>query len=125
MTDGRDEAAPTASGAAAFDLLWSRLVGMLGTAATAALVRKAAAQGARTHPELGELTVRCTGIDYAYVLPAAWERAVRPRALVHLVRAELYPLLQALTGEIVVRQLDRVPELVAGGYTTSTEVEHA
>ena len=113
------------SGATAFELVWATLVNILGTAAAASLIRKAARQGAVAYPELEELIVKRSDLDYSYKLPPAWEQTDRPPALVHLVHHELFPLLKILTGDIVVRRLVRVPELRAAGYLPSLEVENA
>lgn len=122
---GRRAVERVSNGAAAFELVWSTLVNILGTAATASLVRKAARQGAAKHRELEELVVRRDGLDYAYCLPSSWERTERPAALMHLVRHELLPLLSLLTGDLVLRHLERVPELKVAGFLCSNEVEHA
>lgn len=113
------------NGAAAFKLVWATLVNILGTAATASLMRKAARQGAVAYPELEGLVVKRDALDYSYQVPPIWKTTERPPALVHLVRRELFPLLKSLTGDVVVHRLYRVPELTASGYLPSTEVEHA
>lgn len=108
------KAASEASAAHAFDLIWVTLTGVLGTAATATMFRRAVKNAARKHPDrLHGLAIVRDGMDYRYVLPEAW-RTETPEcvdAIRYLVRHELCPLLEELTGPVVIRLLERHPEL--------------
>ena len=99
-----------------FHVVWGVLVGVLGTAAAATLLRRAARAAARNRPDLSELEgfdIVREGLEYRVILPEAWSGCGEEclRALAHLVRDELCPLLVELTGPVVVRLLARRPEL--------------
>jgi len=108
--------------AALFTLVWDALADVLGTAATATLLRRAARRAAPRCPELGELAITREKLEYRYTLPSAWADGAggTPVALRELV-VELCPLLVELTGPIVVRRLERIPELRKRGIITAQE----
>jgi hypothetical protein len=110
------------SSAALFTLLWDALADLLGTAAAAALVRRAARRAAPRNPELDELVIVRENLAYRYTLPSAWEEWTggTQRALQHLV-GELLPLLAELTGPLVVNHLAQVPELRERGIIPPQE----
>jgi hypothetical protein len=94
-----------------FGIVWDALADILGTAAVATLMRRAAQKAALRWPELGELSVTLESLEYRYALPASWsDRARPPHALRELV-GELWTLLVDLTGPVVVNRLLRIPEL--------------
>jgi hypothetical protein len=104
---------------ALFDLLWGTLADVLGTAATAVLLRRAAKRATSRDPALHGLLIQREAIGYTYTVPSAWqEHGKRPpeAALGELVR-ELRPLLLELTGSVVVQRLERVPALRALGLS--------
>jgi len=101
-----------ASFASLFTILWDALADLLGTAATATLVRRATQRAARRCPELGELVITRTSLQYSYNLPAAWkDRACDPPLALRELASELRPLLFDLTGTVVLKHLERIPEL--------------
>lgn len=101
--------------AALFGLLWDDLADVIGSSATATLLRRAAKHGAGHRPELRELVIHRPAFEYEYILPDAWADDGRGHdALVELVRT-LVPLLQELTGSIVIRRLQAIPALVRAG----------
>jgi hypothetical protein len=110
--------------AALFTILWEALADVLGTAATATLLRRAARRAAPRCPELNELAISREKLEYRYTLPPAWAGGVEgtPLALRELV-AELRPLLVELTGPVVVRRLERIPELRKRGVISSQDEE--
>ena len=116
------QAGASPSPAALFTLLWDALVDLLGTAATAALLRRAAHRANQVSPELGEVHVMREGLVYRYTLPGAWyvPGAAADRALRRLV-AELLPMLAELTGPVAERHLARVQELREGGIVSVPE----
>jgi hypothetical protein len=125
MTDPH-EARPGQTGSTAeelFAVLWSELVAVLGTAAAATLVRRAAKRGATRSSELQSLRVVREGWEYQYTLPAGWadRKGADIPAFRELVIAELVPLLREFTGEIVLRRLGRVPALTELGFPVSEE----
>jgi|GEM_PF-1811953 hypothetical protein len=94
-----------------FDLLWENIADVLGAAATAALVRRSARHVALRTPGREGVTITRDGFTYRYVLPERWsqcagEPVVGLRELVH----ELVPLLQELTGPVVVRRIESLAE---------------
>jgi hypothetical protein len=117
-----DHATAELSSAALFTLLWDSLADLLGTAAAATLVRRAARRAAPRSPELDELAIVCENREYRCTLPSAWDdwTGGTQRALHHLV-GELLPLLEELTGSLVVNHLAQVPELRERGIIRPKE----
>jgi hypothetical protein len=105
------DAAAKLSGTALFRMLWDALVDVLGTAATATIVGRAARRALPRSPELGELSIARVDREYGYVLPRSFDRADGPPAPLRDLFGELQPLLVELTGQVVLRRLERVPEL--------------
>lgn len=104
-------AAPALPCVAFFKTLWDALADVLGPAATAALVGRAAHSALPRCPELGELAIARAERGYRYVVPRCFhEDGATPAALRELV-IELEPLLVQLTGQVVLRSLDRNPDL--------------
>ena len=110
--------------AALFTLIWESLADVLGTAATATLLRRAAKRATPRCAELTELAIDREKLEYRYTLPPAWANAAgrAPVALRELV-AELRPLLVELTGPVVFRRLERIPELRKRGIISAQEEE--
>jgi hypothetical protein len=110
--------------AALFTLVWEALADVLGTAATATLLRRAARRAAPRCAELTELAITREKLEYRYRLPSAWADGAggKPVALRELV-AELRPLLVELTGPVVFRRLERIPELRKSGIIAPQEKE--
>ena len=108
--------------AALFAIVWEALAEVLGTAATAAIVRRAAGRAATENPELIDIVIRREKFEYRYTLPHAWSHTARvatpeertPIALRALV-AEIGRLLVELTGTVFVGRLEQIPELCARG----------
>jgi hypothetical protein len=105
-----------------FGLLWRGLADILGTAAAATLLRRAAQRTLPRCPELLALVITRESLEYRYTLPVHWGDAA-PKAegeLSELAR-ELWPLLTALTGSVVVQRLAQIPELQACGIVPGEE----
>lgn len=99
------------SGAALFKVLWDALVDLLGTAAAAALMRRAVQNAQPRSEELAGLTIVRVDGEYHYTVPRSFERALGPPpALVELAE-ELRLLLEEQTGDVALRHLAQVPEL--------------
>jgi hypothetical protein len=109
-------------GAALFKLIWDAVADILGATATATLLRRAAKRAAPRNPELGELTVLRTEGGYTYSLPRGLVGKLErtPVALRELV-GELRPLLAELTGHLVIRRIDQIPELQERGIVSPVE----
>ena len=105
-----------ATTAAVFQTIWNALASVLGTQATATLLRRAARGAAHGRPDLqglkGFVIIR-EELEYKYVLPPSWREnhAESWSALRYLVEEQLVPLLTELTGPVGVRLLERIPEL--------------
>jgi len=110
----RGKAATNLSGAALFAILWAELVDLVGTAATAVLMRRALRR-ALVHSihsrELRQLSIGRFDEEFRYVLPPSFNQAMGPPPALRHLADELRPLLEELTGEVAFRHLERVPEL--------------
>ena len=116
-----DQDAPSA--AELFDLLWESLADVLGTAATATLLRRAIKRAA-SHTAWSEpVVVTRNGLEHEYRLPETWKQPGNDEALgaLRVVAAELRGLLVELTGPVVVRRLGRLLPFRKGGIDFSDE----
>jgi hypothetical protein len=94
-----------------FELLWENIADVLGAAATAALVRRSAKHVAQRTPGCEGVTITRDGFTYRYVLPARWsECAGEPIVGLRALVRELVPLLEELTGPVVVRRIESLAE---------------
>jgi hypothetical protein len=112
-----------ASAAEVFDVLWESLADVLGTAATATLLRRAIKRAASQTSWSEPVTVARNGLDYEYRLPETWKQAGNEEAIgvLRAVAAELRVLLVELTGPVVVRRLSRLAPLLKLGIDFSEE----
>lgn len=110
------------SGGDLFAALWHALADILGTAAAATLLRRAAQRAAATFPELAALEITRAPLEYQYKVPAAWTQAAAdPPPALFLLVAELWTLLKELTGSVVVNHLEQVAELRQCGLVPPRE----
>jgi len=111
------------SAAEVFDVLWESLADVLGTAATATLLRRAIKQAAARASWSEPVTVARNGLDYQYRLPETWKQPGNEEAVgaLRLVAAELRVLLVELTGPVVVRRLARLAPFREQGIDFSEE----
>ena len=100
-----------------FDLLWEQLAELLGTAATATLVCRAAKRAAAE--ALPTVIVNHDTLNYEYQVPESWRRAADTNALRSLrdLATELGVLLTRLTGPVVVEHLEREPRFRQSGVS--------
>ena len=110
------------SNAELFALLWRALADVLGTAAAATLLRRAAQRTAQAWPELAALAITREAMEYQYQVPSSWNEPApqASQALCALVR-ELWLLLVELTGPVVVARLLQVSELRDRGIVPPRE----
>ena len=111
------------SAAELFDLLWESLADVLGTAATATLVRRALKQVASQAPGSEPVIVTRNGLEYEYRVPETWKQPGNVEAIdaLRVVAAELRSLLIELTGPVVVRRLARLASFRKLGIDFSDE----
>jgi hypothetical protein len=106
-----------------FELLWGTLADVLGTAATAILVRRAIKRATSRAGWSEPPHVARNGLDYQYRLPEAWKEPGNDEAgeALRVVVAELRGLLVELTGPVVVRRLGRLAPFREWGIDFSDE----
>src|SRR4051794_15450085 len=91
-----------------FAVLWDAPADLLGTAATAPLLRRAIKEAAG-RAALQGLTIARDGFSYGYPVPDCWQEAhggqplEAPTAVIDVLR----PLLVGVAGSVVVRRLER------------------
>jgi hypothetical protein len=107
-----------------FTILWSALADVVGTAAAATLLRRAAQRALPHWPELVGLAITRERLEYRYSLPLSWRdpSAAPPRALCELAR-ELCALLVDLTGPVIVNRLAQIHELRSRGVIVQIQAE--
>jgi hypothetical protein len=115
-----DAGARERSASALFAIVWDALAEMLGTAAAAAIVRRAAARARQESAELVELVIARENLEYRYTLPRAWSQESSSIAL-RALAADIGKLLLELTGTVVIRRLEQIPELRAAGLVWRPE----
>ena len=117
----------TASAAELFDLLWETLADVLGTAATATLLRRSINEAAARTAWSKPIVVARNGLDYTYRLPETWQQPGNDEAVdaLRIVAAELRVLLVALTGPVVVARLGHLAPLRKWGIDFSDEARNA
>ncbi len=98
--------------AAVFAEVWDALTDVMGSAATATLLRRAIKQARGHAPELEGLIITRERFEYRYAVPTSWktESSSGMGALRALTRA-LQPLLFELTGFLVLHRLDGMPQI--------------
>jgi hypothetical protein len=113
------------SAAIVFDLLWESLADVLGTAATATLLRRAIKRAASQTSRPEPITVTRAGPDYEYRLPETWKQPGNKEAIgaLRVVAVELRVLLVELTGPVVVRRLARLGHFRKLGIDFSEETK--
>jgi hypothetical protein len=111
------------SAAKLFDLLWESIADVLGTAATATLLRRAIKRAASQTSWAEPITVARNGLDYEYRLPETWKQPGNEEALdaLRVVATELRVLLVELTGPVVLRRLGRLAPFRKVGIDFSEE----
>jgi hypothetical protein len=113
---------PTAG--ALFGLLWETMAEVLGTTATAVLVRRAARRATAHWPVLQQLVIHQDGLAYQFRIPETWQEGSNPEALAALraLGQEVCHLLHAMTGPVVIRRLARLMPLRRYGIIPEQEV---
>ena len=95
-----------------FGVLWDTLNDVMGSAATATLVRRAVKHASTRLPSLDGLAITRERFDYRYALPDSWQtKCDDGLASLRGLMLELQPLLIELTGRVVLHRLYSVPQL--------------
>jgi hypothetical protein len=95
-----------------FTILWLGLADVLGTAAAATLLRRAAQRAAPGYPELVELVITRENLEYRYVVPPTWNDSTpAPLQALRQLTRELWTFLIDLTGSVVVNRLSQIAAL--------------
>jgi hypothetical protein len=107
---------PPGTTADVFQLIWDTLVGVLGATASATLVRRAARNAAAKRPDLETLhmlDVTREGMHFRCALPPSWHKEDEAHLdeLRYFFQKGLCPLLEELTGGVMIRLLERQAEL--------------
>jgi hypothetical protein len=99
--------------AVVFDALWGSMTDTLGAGATSTVIRRALKRASAKHPALAHVIIAREGLDYRYSLPADWQTA-SPEAALGLCAlvAELFTILEELTGPVMLRRLAEIPGLL-------------
>jgi len=114
------------SAAELFELLWETLADVLGTAATATLLRRSIKQAAARTAWAEPVVVARHGLDYTYRLPETWKHPANDEAVdaLRTIVAELRVLLVELTGPVVVARLGHLAPLRKWGIDFGDEARH-
>jgi len=105
------DAAAKLSGAVLFKILWDQLADILGTAATAVVLDRAARRAQTRSHELDGLTISRVDGQFGYVVPPSFARGRGPPVALQALLDELRPLLVELTGQVAVQHLEEAPAL--------------
>jgi len=108
-----DEPQPTT--AQVFARLRECLTDVIGSAATAAFLRRAVRKAAESHPELRMIEITKNHLDYQYVVPEKWTAGRDSLPVLIDVSRQLEALLSDLTGQVMIRHLRTVPLLLDAG----------
>jgi hypothetical protein len=101
-----------------FELIWASLCEVIGSAATAALVRRSVRRASVRFPALAGFSIAREGFEYQYATPEGWSDSSRAGECLEELRGvidALWPLLIELTGQVLVRRLQAIPEFQRGG----------
>jgi len=110
-----------------FDLLWETLADVLGTAATATILRRAIQQAALRSACSERVVVTRNGLEYEYRVPESWTQPGNDEAVdaLRVVAAALRALLVELTGPVVVDRLARLAAFRKWGIEFGDEATNA
>ncbi|MET0402429.1 MAG: hypothetical protein ABW123_08490 [Cystobacter sp.] len=99
---------------ALFALLWQTLSNLIGTPATATLLRRGIKRAAQRRPQLAEVDISRAEHDYVFSLPRGWEAGEEEaREDLRALFVELHILARQLTGSVIIRRLTAMKEFAA------------
>ena len=103
---------PSCDPAVLFEFIWGALVDLLGSAATATLIRRSLKRAAARIPGLAGISISRERFEYRYVLSSEWkDNATGALDGLRELGRELHVLLIELTGPVVLHRLRGVPDL--------------
>jgi hypothetical protein len=103
---------PSCDPAVLFELIWGALVDLLGSAATATLIRRSLKHTAARVPGLAGISISRDRFEYRYVLSPEWkDNATGALDGLRELGRELQLLLFELTGPVVLHRLRGMPDL--------------
>lgn len=109
---GENQKATDRTAAELFEIMWHSLVEVIGTAATANLLRRSARQLVNQGLNVDGLSFDRQGFEYGYLVPQAWrDGAPGSTATLRALAVELRAILRQLTGPVLVRRLESNPAL--------------
>ncbi len=112
------------SSAALFDQIWRTLADVVGSGATATLLRRAARRAMANGSSMEGLAIEHRGLEYRYTLPESWqEPSSASLASLRALTRELRPLLVELTGPVLIARLKTHPELRGAELFADEEVK--
>jgi len=113
---GAEASTEACTGSALFAQVWSALAEVLGPATTATLFRRGVKYASAREPLLKQVEIKRDGFEYRYALPASWDDvSPETNAALRALIEELWRLLVPLTGRILVRRLENLPDLCRCG----------
>jgi hypothetical protein len=98
--------------------MWEALTDILGSAASATVVRRAIREGRSRAPELDALVITREKFEYRYVVPPSWHSEPSTTTAMNdlsVLAAELEPLLNELTGAVVLHRLLALEDVADSG----------
>ena len=110
---GREANGDDCSAAELFRLLWSTLTELIGSPAAATLIRRSIKRAQAKSPDLARIEIAREQFEYRYTLPSSWSEPDERQTVVALraLGQELRPLLEELTGPVVLHRLHTIPAL--------------
>jgi len=119
-----DNPAASATPSRLFGILWGMIAEVIGSAATATVLRRSARRAAAAGANVEGLAFERTSFEYSYVLPDDW-RTSSPEAMnaLRAVARELLVILRELTGAVLVRRLYANPDLKSAELFERTEAQ--
>jgi hypothetical protein len=106
------------------ETLWVALSDVMGNAATATVLRRAALRASERAPELSDFSVVRERFVYRYTVPESWSAGTQQsHESLRELFSELRPLLIDLTGSVVLQRLHGIPALRNSGLFAPEERE--
>ena len=110
MTSPAERGEATAS--TLFRITWQSLVDIVGSGATATLLRRSVRRATAAGVDFTGVVIEQRGIEPGYLLPEEWAKpSTKSIETLRALTTQLRPLLVELTGPVLVARLNENPEL--------------